>query len=279
MATMESTPPEVMEDSDGTDSAAATLETLRQDHDRANKERKCMRFSSEGSCWRMGCELVSPVDGTVKFTMDVIRTRLLTGADQAAVEAHLWDSREDYMKCCSKKEVRAKLQKWVEEQRAMNPDFWMGGFKKGPQKLTSTTPVEVREGYLKRMRLARESGKQWAGKRLKDLMTHGHSRSLGLVGKPYIARLLAHHERILKNESEGGEVHPQRAKGKGARIIRLILPEQREIQREINKEIRDQTPCVELFTRQELQEMKKQKKWGRQRYTPTFNPNCHVPMI
>jgi hypothetical protein len=264
MASAEEALDEAHQDPEDTDHGAAGLVALGQ-----VKGRECMRFAHKsGGEWRMGCELVSPVDGSSKYTPDVLRSRTLTGADRVAVEAHLWDSREVYIKLCSKKDVRAKLSEWVQEQRESNPDFWMNDKKRGPKKVTSTTPVDVRDAYHERMRLARESGKQWAGKRLKDLMAQGHSRSTGLVGKPYIARLLQAHERLLKSESIGGEVHPQRAKGRGARILRLFLPEQRELQRNVSEGNKDDTPLVELLTPEELQHLGRQRKWQRKRYAP-----------
>ena len=43
------------------------------------QKRECMRFAvNAGGVWRMGCELVSPLDGRRRYTLDVLRNRTLT---------------------------------------------------------------------------------------------------------------------------------------------------------------------------------------------------------
>jgi hypothetical protein len=225
-----------------------------------------MRFRvNKNGEWRMGCNLVSPATGATKYHPDLLRYTTLDDATRAVVEAHLLQHCASYTGLTTKKDVQAMFEEWVQEQRANDPDFWSARNRRGPKKLDKDTPAEVREVYQERMRQARESGRQWAGNKFKQLTAAGHARSGAMVDKPYIPRLLAAHERLLPDNAAGGEVHPSRAKGKGARIVRVLLPEHQEVQRQVSKETGDGTPLVELLTPAEVRALAASKKWSAQR--------------
>ena len=152
-----------------------------------------MRFGSEkNGRWSMGCRLASST-----FTPKVLRFGGMREEVRVPLEAHLLAEVATYTALCSKAEVEAKLHQWVEDMRATNPGFWpkktATGLKRGAEKMEKGSSMH--EKAKKAMRVVREQGKHWAGAKGKDLQRQGYSRSLALVGKPYIARLLEAHQR------------------------------------------------------------------------------------
>ena len=87
----------------------------------------------------------------------------------------------------------------------------------------------------------REAGKNWAGAHLKPPMQHGHVPIKRQAEEPFVERLLRYHEKILLDETSGGEVHGIRG-GKSARITRVLLPDTAEQQEWAAQEVGDETP-------------------------------------
>ena len=75
-----------------------------------------------------------------------------------------------------------------------------------------------------------------------------------------VRRLLKAHVALLPNEKSGGNVHPQRHT-KGARILRLLLPETAEKQLQVAADIGDQTPVFRVMTTEGVKQAAQTHNW------------------
>ena len=157
-----------------------------------------MRFGlDKNRRWTMGCVLTSPALGPTAFVSKVLSFSGMTDDIRTVLEAHLLAEVDAYTALSSKEQVQAKLHEWVLKMRETDPGFWpkktAKGLRKGYEKAAKGSTLRAERE--RRMEHARQHGGSWAGNRTQELHRQGYSRSDALVGKPYMARLLAKHQR------------------------------------------------------------------------------------
>ena len=155
-----------------------------------------------------------------------------------------------------------RLAAWVDHRRLVSPRFWHTFRRKGPPKGGKDDAALA----AMRARLATNQlhqAKKFAGAHTKAIRSHGHSLAKATVLPDLVQRLLALHVRYLPDPSHGSEVHWQMHRGRGARILSVLMPECVANAKAVAAEIGDSTRSLVVLSADQVHADATKQRWSR----------------